>query len=74
VVDYLERSSYNYSVSKGYINDTLAIKRLSMSFLFDMIAGTSTGSILSTALTAPMPDNKTEPGFYADKIFDLYDK
>lgn len=43
-----------------------------MSTLFDMVAGTSTGSILASALAVPSKMNKSEPGFYANDIVKLY--
>jgi hypothetical protein len=43
-----------------------------MSELFDMVAGTSTGSILSMALAAPKQGDITKPAFYASDIYDFY--
>lgn len=39
-----------------------------------MVAGTSTGGILATGLTAPSPDNSTVPGYNADDIIRLYEQ
>lgn len=43
-----------------------------MSVLFDMIAGSSTGSILTAALVAPSVEDKTQPAYYASTILNLY--
>lgn len=40
--------------------------------LFDFIAGTSTGGILSLTLTKPSKDNKDIPAYSANDIIDLY--
>lgn len=40
--------------------------------LFDLIAGTSTGGILSLALTMPSKDNKNLPAYSANELINLY--
>jgi hypothetical protein len=75
VIGYLERECYKYSLDQGYINaSTDGNERISMSELFDMVAGTSTGSILATALVTPSQEDRTKPAYYSDKIYDLYVK
>ena len=37
-----------------------------MTDLFDMLAGTSTGSILSAGLSIPSPTNASAPKYYAN--------
>lgn len=70
-IRYMENASYEYAVSKHYIEEN-QYKKLAMYQLFDMIAGTSTGGILATALAAPSITDKTKPGFNADDIIKLY--
>ncbi|KAH7578216.1 hypothetical protein JRO89_XS01G0354700 [Xanthoceras sorbifolium] len=41
---------------------------------FDVIAGTSTGSILTALLTVPDPDNKSRPLYSASQITEFYKK
>jgi predicted acylesterase/phospholipase RssA len=73
VVKYMEEYSYNYSVSQ-YCLPERAIKKVSMSELYDMVAGTSTGSLLATAIVFPNPDpqNITKNKFFADDAIDVY--
>ncbi|MBE9207461.1 patatin-like phospholipase family protein [Nostoc sp. LEGE 06077] len=40
--------------------------------LFNLIAGTSTGGILSAALTKPHPSNQNQPQFKAEDLIDIY--
>lgn len=40
--------------------------------LFDLIAGTSTGGVISLLLTKPKPESKTEPMYTATEIVNLY--
>ena len=43
-----------------------------MSELFDMMAGTSTGGLLSTALSIPSFEDKTIPRYTSDDIIKVY--
>lgn len=43
-----------------------------MSVLFDMIAGSSTGSILTAALVCPAQEDKTKPAYFADTVVNFY--
>lgn len=58
VVDYMEKYAYNYTRDEYCIpeRDT---KRISMAELFDMVAGTSTGSLLATSIVLPNPDKNS---------------
>ena len=43
-----------------------------MTLLFDMIASSSTGSILVAALVAPDLKDKTQPRYYSDTVLNLF--
>ena len=43
-----------------------------MSELFDLVAGTSTGSILTAALV--IPDEEGKPKMYAQDVIDFYEE
>lgn len=43
-----------------------------MSDLFNMTAGTSTGSIIAAGLAYPSPDDPNAPDFSSDRILDIY--
>jgi patatin-like phospholipase/acyl hydrolase len=43
-----------------------------MASLFDLIAGSSTGSILTAALVCPAPENNTKNAYFADTVIDFY--
>lgn len=44
-----------------------------MSSLFDMIAGTSTGSLLVSALVMPNLNKTSTNAYYATDIIDIYE-
>lgn len=71
-VQYMEQKSYEYALSRGYIepNDK---KKISMSSMFDMIVGTSTGGLLVAAMVAPDPNNSTQPIYYSDDVITIYE-
>jgi patatin-like phospholipase/acyl hydrolase len=52
VVEYMENYTYTYVRGK-YCIDSRTIEKISMSDMFDMVSGTSTGSLLTTALVIP---------------------
>lgn len=72
IIDYMEREAYTYAVTKGYIEkqDT---EKLSMGNLFDLVAGTSTGSILAAGLVYPKEQGSNQPRYYAENMIDLYE-
>ena len=43
-------------------------KRISLTRFFDMMAGTSIGGIMSSALSKPMNSTSSEPRFYSDEV------
>jgi patatin-like phospholipase/acyl hydrolase len=67
----MENYAYNYSLEKGYIEPNKN-KKVPMSNLFNMIASTSSGGLLTAALVAPDPDNAGEPKFYSDDVIEIY--
>ena len=65
--------AYNYAVSKGYdIPRHRNNNRMHMIDLFDMMAGTSTGSILSAGLSIPSRTNSSAPMYYAGEGQEIY--
>eukprot|EP00347_Sterkiella_histriomuscorum_P004105 403361733 len=73
VVDYMEREAYDYA-EKQYCIPKRDNKRVSMAEIFDLVAGTSTGSLLATALVIPHDDpNSTQTNkFFAQKAIEVY--
>jgi patatin-like phospholipase/acyl hydrolase len=43
-----------------------------MTTLFDMIAGSSTGSVVAAALVCPSVENKTKNAYFADTVINFY--
>jgi hypothetical protein len=70
VIEYMEKYGYDYALSKGYIQKNKK-EKLHMKELFNMIAGTSTGGIVTAALSSPRRPDSDEP-FYSDTLLDLY--
>ena len=70
VASYIEDYTYTYAREKYCIPER-AKPKVSLSELFDMVAGTSTGSLLATTIV--FPDKSEEPQYpgknlwYADK-------
>ena len=54
------------------MKDGVPREKLHMSNLFDMFAGTSTGSMISAALSLPMDDDKTQPKYWARDTVNIY--
>ena len=53
----MEEFTYNYSVANyGYKGTNESDPRISMSKLFNMVGGTSTGSLLASAIAMPNED------------------
>jgi hypothetical protein len=67
VVEYLENQTYIYAQEK-YCIGKRDIEKISMSELFQMVSGTSTGSLLTTALILPNI-NKELYGNRSNKFF-----
>ncbi|CDW88051.1 patatin [Stylonychia lemnae] len=72
VVDYMEKYAYTYS--SKYCLPKRESKKVSMAELFDMVSGTSTGSLLASSLVLPNPD-KNSPQinkFFASDALKIY--
>jgi patatin-like phospholipase/acyl hydrolase len=77
IIEQIENESYKYAKSKGYTvpkqNDF--DKKLHVNQLFDMLAGTSTGSIMTGLLSIPKKKNNTkEAKYYINETIRLYRK
>ena len=62
VVDFMETYAYLYA-KRAYCIDKFEIRtneKISMAEIFDLVAGTSTGSLLATALVIPNDDPATK--------------
>jgi patatin-like phospholipase/acyl hydrolase len=69
-IQNMEHFGYNYALEKGYISKR-EVEKINMSEIFDLMAGTSTGSLLTTALAMPAEDGVTNK-FTSDSVLDIY--
>lgn len=71
----MEKEAYDYAEDK-YCFPERDNKRVSMAELFDLVAGTSTGSLLATALVIPNDDPETKDEqvnkYFAQKAIEVY--
>lgn len=72
VIKYIEEESYRYALEKNYIQPN-KLKRLAMKDLFDMVAGTSTGGLLTSALVTPSKENPND-AYYSDTLISLFEE
>lgn len=75
VIKNMEEFGYSYATEKGYDFPKYAAHkdRFLMTDLFNMTAGTSTGSIIAAGLTCPMDkDTDPTPKFNSTTLLDLY--
>jgi patatin-like phospholipase/acyl hydrolase len=59
MLDHFENRTYEMAIAKPYCMPKRKIKKVSMSEIFDLVAGTSTGSILGAIITSPNNNTKT---------------
>lgn len=72
VIKYIEVESYRYALEKGY-PVTNSKGKMAIKDLFNMVAGTSTGGLLTTGLVTPTKDNRQE-AYDADFIISIFEK
>jgi hypothetical protein len=74
----METYAYEYSTSKGYTFPKYPDRDgvIPMKDLFDMMAGTSTGSIISAALSYPSDDvldsGLAVPQYWSKEVIEVY--
>lgn len=69
----MEKYATIYGKSKGYkINSLTKNGTVAFVDMFDFFAGTSTGAIITTALSYPSDSDPTLPKYNMDTILDLY--
>ena len=66
VVKYMEQFAYDYSTQNLCYPQDPTNERVSLSKVFDMVAGTSTGSLLATCVVIPDVKDPTKNRYYAD--------
>lgn len=75
VIKHLEKESYEYALRRGYIEKYPSGEKeiIPMNKLFDMVAGTSTGGLITTALVTPTVDDKTK-AYDSDFILNIFEE
>jgi patatin-like phospholipase/acyl hydrolase len=75
VVEYMENMTYRYAMVSYANFHSRPWEKISMAELFDMVSGTSTGSLLTTAIVMPN-SNQTERKnmYFANDASDIYKK
>ena len=74
----MEKYAYDYSTKMGYTFLKYPDREevIPMKDLFDMMAGTSTGSIISAALSYPsddlLPTGEQIPQYWAKEVIEVY--
>jgi hypothetical protein len=73
VVEYMEEKAYEYAEDQEYTSkDDYPEEKIPMHELFDMIAGSSTGSILAAALVTPEKNGSHNNAYWAEDVRDVF--
>jgi patatin-like phospholipase/acyl hydrolase len=76
VIENIETMAWDYAVSKNYTFPKYSGRegKFAMKDLFNMTAGTSTGSIIAAGLAYPDVNstNPKQPGFFATDLLRIY--
>ena len=73
VMKKMESYATEYAKKKGYkINSLQKSGKVAFADMFDFFAGTSTGSIITSALSYPSDNDATIPKYYMDDIIGIY--
>ena len=75
VIKNIERYAYKYAVETMNYKVPLYDSHpgvMHLSDLFNMTAGTSTGSILAAGLAMPKKDDPRMPAFFAQELLEIY--
>ena len=74
-IKHMEEYAFQYVQEKGYEVPTYSnapAGGMHLSQLFNMTAGTSTGSILAAGLSIYDENNHTQPALYSDDLIEIY--
>ena len=74
VVNYMEHYAYEYALDNECIEESPKNPRISLSKLFDMVSGTSTGSLLTTTIVLPVSEEDKTNKYYAEDAMEIYEK
>ena len=76
IIEQMEKYSYEYATSQGYTFPKYPGRDgvIAMKDMFNMTAGTSTGSIIAAGLVYPNKNNtaQKEPNFFAVDLIKIY--